>query len=129
MTSASASSAAAVPSDRSRYGLAAFMVGAGVMHFVSPGFFERIVPKWIGHEKAVVAWSGAAEVLCGVLLAVPRTRRFGAWLTVVTLVAVYPANLQMAVDAGRPQEAADWVAWLRLPLQFPLIVWAHHHTR
>ena len=129
MTSASATSAPAVPSDRSRYWLAAFMVGAGVLHFVSPAFFERIVPKWIGHEKAVVAWSGVAEVLCGVLLAVPRTRRLGAWLTVVTLVAVYPANLQMAVDAGRPEQPAEWVVWLRLPLQFPLITWAHHHTR
>ena len=105
------------------------MVGAGVLHFVAPDFYERIVPKWIGHERAVVAWSGVAEVLCGVLLAVPRTRRLGAWLTVATLVAVYPANLQMAVDAGRPHDPAEWVAWLRLPLQFPLIACAHHHTR
>jgi uncharacterized membrane protein len=105
------------------------MVGAGVMHFVTPGFYERIVPKWIGHEKAVVAWSGVAEVLCGALVAVPRTRRLGAWLTVVTLVAVYPANLQMAVDVGRPRQITEWAVWLRLPLQFPLIAWAHHQTR
>jgi uncharacterized membrane protein len=105
------------------------MVGAGVLHFAAPDFYERIVPKWIGHEKAVVAWSGVAEVLCGVLVAVPRTRRVGAWMTVVTLVAVYPANLQLAVDAGRPRDALGWAVWLRLPFQFPLVAWAHHHTR
>ncbi|CAN5586912.1 membrane protein [soil metagenome] len=115
--------------DRSRVALAAFMAGAGVAHFVVPGFYERIVPRWIGHEKAVVAWSGVAEVLCGALLAVPRTRRLGAWLTVVTLLAVYPANIQMAVDAGVPDSAEDWVVWARLPLQLPLLAWAHRHTR
>jgi uncharacterized membrane protein len=105
------------------------MAGAGVMHFVAPGFYEKIVPRWIGHEKAVVAWSGVAELLCGALVAVPRTRRLGAWLSVVTLVAVYPANIQMAVDAGRPGNAEEWVAWLRLPLQVPMVRWAHRHTR
>ena len=48
---------------------------------------------------------------------------------VATLVAVYPANLQMAVDVGRPREVTEWAVWLRLPLQFPLITWAHHQTR
>lgn len=105
------------------------MAGAGVMHFVAPGFYTKIVPRWIGHERAVVAWSGVAELLCGLLVAVPRTRRVGAWATVVVLVVVYPANLQMAVDAGRPADAMGWAAWLRLPLQVPAIVWAQRHTR
>ena len=131
MTSAPAldTATAAAPSHRSRYGLALFMAGAGVMHFVAPGFYEKIVPRWIGHEKAVVAWSGVAELLCGALLAVPRTRRLGAWLTVVSLLAVYPANIQMAVDAGRPTDAEELVVWLRLPFQLPMLAWAHRHTR
>ncbi len=117
------------PSQRSRYALAAFMIGAGITHFVAPGFYERIVPKWFGHEKAAVRWSGVAEVLCGALVAMPHTKRMGAWLTVVVLLVVYPANLQMAADAGVPGNAEDWVAWVRLPLQLPLIRWAYRHAR
>lgn len=124
-----AARAVSLPSDRSRLGLAVFMVGAGIMHFVAPRFYEQIVPRWIGHEKQVVAWSGVAEVLCGALVAVPRTRRLGAWLTLVTLVAVYPANVQMAIDSGKPHDAMSWGAWLRLPLQLPMWRWAWKHTR
>lgn len=117
------------PSTRSRYGLAAFMAGAGVMHFVIPHVYESIVPRWLGHEREVVRWSGVAELACGALVAVPRTKRVGAWLTTATLVAVYPANVQMAVVAGVPTDVAGWAAWLRLPLQLPLIRWAWRHTR
>ncbi len=117
------------PSERSRLGLAAFMTGAGVTHFVVPGFYERIVPRWIGHEKAVVRYSGIAELLCGALVAVPRTKRLGAWFTVIVLLVVYPANIQMAAEAGKPGNAEEWLAWLRLPLQLPMVRWAHRHAR
>lgn len=118
-----------MPSDRSRLGLALFMAGAGVTHFVAPDFYARVVPRWIGHEKAVVAWSGVAEVLCGALVAVPRTRRLGAWLSLALLVVVYPANIDMAVRAGRPHDAESWAAWIRLPLQLPMWRWAYRTTR
>lgn len=121
--------AARVASNRSRIGLALFMAGAGVTHFVAPDFYARVVPKWIGNEKAVVAWSGVAELLCGVLVAVPRTRRLGAWLSLVVLIVVYPANIDMAVQAGKPHDAESWVAWIRLPLQIPLWRWAYRNTR
>ena len=90
------------PRNGSRYRLAAFMATAGVSHFVVPNFYERIVPKWFGHERSTVRWSGVAEIGCAVLLIPRRTKRLGAWATVGTLLAVYPANIQMAVDAGRP---------------------------
>ena len=113
---------------RSSLALAAVLVSAGVMHFVVPGVFRQIVPRWIGHEKAVVAWSGVAEILVGGLVALPRTRRLGAWLALVTFAVVYPANIQAAIDAGRPQDALTWAAWLRLPMQFPLFVWAYRRA-
>lgn len=105
------------------------MTGAGILHFAVPGPYEQIVPRWLGHEQQVVRWSGVAEVLCGALLVFPRTKRAGAWLTATTLVAVYPANIQMAVDVGVPGTVSDWVTWLRLPLQLPLIRWAYRHAR
>jgi len=113
---------------RSSLALAGFLVSAGIMHFVVPGFFRSVVPRWIGHEKGVVAWSGVAEILVGTLVALPRTRRVGAWLALITFAVVYPANIQAALDAGRPQDALSWAAWLRLPLQFPMFTWAYRRA-
>ncbi len=117
------------PTDRSRYALAALMGGSGVLHFALPNPYESIVPGWIGHERAVVHASGLVELACAGLLANRSTRRSGAWLTLLTLVGVYPANIQMALDAGVPGDVAGWAAWLRLPLQFPLFAWAWRLTR
>lgn len=105
---------------RSRVRMAAFLLGAGATHFVFPRFYEAIVPRWAGSPRFHVVWSGLAELLAGTLLAVPRTRRVGAWLALVLLVAVYPANVQMAIDAGRPKDLEGLAAWLRLPLQIPM---------
>ena len=108
------------------------MAGMGVAHFVAPGPFRRIVPRWFPWRSQAVAWSGVAEVALGVLLAVPRTRRAGGWLSLTTIAAVYPANVQMAIDASRgvPQVAAPtWAAWLRLPLQLPMLAKAWSFTR
>lgn len=121
-------SATAAPPTRDRVKLAGFMASAGVMHFVAPGFYEKIVPRWLGHQRDIVRWSGVAEVACAALLLVPRTRRIGAWCTVVLLLAVFPANIQMAIDAGPPTNPKAIGAWLRLPGQIPMIRWALRHT-
>jgi uncharacterized membrane protein len=75
-------------------------------------------------------WSGVAEVASGLLLAVPRTRRIGGWLAALTIVAVYPANIQMAIDATRKGSKPMMLAtWLRLPMQFPMLARALRMTR
>ena len=113
--------------------LAAFMVGAGALHFVIPRSYQRIVPRFLGHAPLLVAATGVAEIGAGVLLAVPATRRLGAWLSVVLLVVVWPANVQMALDGGLPgagfPAGSAVVAWLRVPLQAPLVVWALRQAR
>jgi uncharacterized membrane protein len=118
--------------DRRRLRFAGMMVGIGVLHFVAPRPFERIIPRWFPWRREAVLWSGVAEVASGALLAVPRTRRLGGLLATATIVAVYPANVQMAIDAtrGDPQVAVPaWAAWLRLPMQFPMIRRAWSYTR
>jgi uncharacterized membrane protein len=112
------------------------MLGAGIMHFLVPRAYEKIVPRWLGNARRVVLASGVAEVACGTLLLGRRTARAGAWLTAALLVAVYPANIQMLLDAGTEHQAADMpatrfraIALARLPLQFPLIVWATRVAR
>jgi uncharacterized membrane protein len=110
--------------------LAAFVGGAGIMHFVTPTFFDEVVPRWMpGSDRTVTDVSGVAEVACAALVANRRTARIGGWATLALFVGVYPANIQMVVDAGRPSSTEDWVAWLRLPLQLPLFVWAHRVAR
>lgn len=112
------------PYDRQRLRLAAAMVTMGVLHFVVPGPFRRIVPRWFPWRSEAVAISGVAELASGLLMAFPRTKRIGGSLAVALLAAVFPANVQMAVDAsrGKPQvKAPAWLMWLRLPLQVPMI--------
>ena len=105
--------------------LAGALVVMGVLHFVVPGAFDRIVPRVLGHPRKWTYLSGVAELASGILVAVPRTRRTGALLATATIVAVYPANWQMALDSGLPpRDAVGWGAWLRLPLQLPMIRFA-----
>lgn len=118
---------------RSALGLALLMVAAGALHFVIPRSYQRIVPRPLGHARGLVVLSGVAEILAGLLVAVPRTRRVGAWATIVLLAAVWPANFQMALDGGLPgagfPAGSAVVAWLRVPLQIPMFVWAFGHAR
>jgi len=118
----------AARSNPSRWALALLMGGAGVFHLVSPGAYRQIVPRFIGHGELVVAASGVAEIACAISLAVPRTRRIGGLATAALLVAVFPANVQMALNGGLPglpfPLGTAAAAWARLPLQLPLVLWA-----
>ncbi len=111
--------------------LAALFLYAGAMHFVAPGPFIRIVPRWLPAPAALVAISGACEILGGLGLLVPGTRRWAAWGLVALLVAVFPANVNMALHRlpfGKYPVPA-WALWARLPLQLLLIGWAWSFTR
>ena len=109
------------------------MVAAGLLHFVIPRSYEKIVPRVVGHAPLLVAASGVLEILTGALIAVPRTRRAGAALAFVLLLLVWPANVQMALDGGVPDSpgpaGSAAVAWIRVPLQIPLLVWAWRVAR
>lgn len=112
--------------------MAALMITSGVTHFVAPAWYDRIVPRRLGDARRVVLASGAAELVCGALLSNRRTGRVGGWLTAALLVVVFPANVQMALDAGSehqavpgmPEDRFRVVALARLPLQLPLVGWA-----
>jgi len=110
---------------RSEKLLAAFLLGAGIMHFVNPSFFDAIVPPWVpGSERAATYASGVAEVLVGVGIVFARTRRLALWSAAALFVAVYPANLYMAWDWRDRELSERLVAYGRLPLQIPLVWWA-----
>ncbi len=106
---------------RGRLGLGALLVVAGVLHFVVPSTFVRIIPAAFpaGWDRPLVFASGAAELAggAGLLAPWPGLRRWAGWFVAALLVAVFPANIQMAIDTPNA------VSLLRLPLQAPLI-WA-----
>jgi uncharacterized membrane protein len=116
---------------RSRYLLAAFMIGAGTLHFVVPRGYEPLIPPVLGPPRPWVYASGVAEIAAGALLANAGTRRVGAWAVAAVLAAVLPGNVQMALDGGYPGAEGlagnPVAAWLRVPLQVPLILWALSH--
>ena len=115
-------------SERAALALGILMLGAGITHFVFPGPYQKIVPRVLRHAAFWVRWSGIAEVACSGLLMIPRTRRMGALATAVLLLAVFPANVKMALDGGLPGHrfplSSPLAAWARLPLQVPLVVCA-----
>lgn len=112
----------------SKYLLALFMITAGIMHFVNPGFFLKIMPPWLPLHKELVLVSGVFEVLLGVLLLVPRISREAAWGIVALLIAVFPANIYLYQNQ-HILPASPVVHLLRLPLQGLFILWAWWHTR
>jgi uncharacterized membrane protein len=97
---------------------------AGTAHFVVPRQFAAIVPDALPARDALVYGSGAAELACAAGLLHPRTRRVAGWATAVLFVAVFPANLQMALDSGDRSATYQAGTWARLPLQVPLVLWA-----
>ncbi len=100
----------------------------GTLHLVAPEPYESIVPHFLGSPTSWVYASGVAELACAVGLLLRRTRRWAGWATVALFVAVFPANVQMAVDAL--QGGGDALLPLvRLPLQVPLVWWAWWSSR
>ncbi len=108
------------------WALAVLLLTTGTDHFLSPSGFEAIVPRFLGSPALWVRASGVAELAVAVGLAVRRTRRAAAIAAVILFVAVFPANIKMALDSGsgRGWTNQPWVAWGRLPLQIPLVIWA-----
>ncbi|MGG6242021.1 DoxX family protein [Nodosilinea sp. AN01ver1] len=111
--------------------LAVCMVVAGVLHFVVPQPFIRIVPGFLPAPAALVYISGVIEILLALGLLLPSTRRFSAWGLVLLFIAVYPANLNMAINHIQISGIPDtwWFHAIRLPFQFVLIAWAYWYTR
>ena len=93
----------------------------GVLHFTHAHLFVEIMPPYLPLHLELVWLSGVFEILGGIGLLVPQTRRFSAWGLLALLVAVFPANIHMAVNqvsVGSPMiEAYPILLWIRLPFQ------------
>ena len=112
-----------------RYLFCALFIAAGLNHFRDPDFYIRMMPAYLPWHGALVAVSGVAEVLLGVLLLVPRFQVMAAWGLIGLLIAVFPANLNMALNAEQFRTVSPLALWIRLPIQALLIAWAYWYTR
>ena len=107
-----------------------FFVAAGALHFARPAMYEKIVPPQFGHAAELVVISGVAEIAGGVGMLVPQTRRAAGLGLVAVLLAVWPANIYMAVEAKRFAAVAPaWALWGRVPLQLALMWWVERVSR
>ncbi len=110
-----------------RYLLSAMMVATGILHFVSPDKFAKIVPEWLPAPRVLVLVSGFFEIAGGLGLLLKQTRILAAWGLAALFAAVFPANVNMALHKIYTDN--PWILWGRLPFQGILVAWAYWFTR
>ncbi|HEY1793890.1 MAG TPA: DoxX family membrane protein [Opitutaceae bacterium] len=104
--------------------LAVFFVGAGLNHFRVPAVYAAMIPPWLPWPDGLNLIAGACEVLGGIGVLVPRTRIAAGWGLAALLVAVFPANLHVALVGSMPGSSLSRaLLWLRLPFQAVLVAW------
>ena len=107
-----------------RGALAIFFLLAGINHFLSPRIYLGMMPPWLPAPEVANVVSGVAEIAGGLGLLVPRFRKAAGWGLIALLVAVFPANLHVALQGHMPGlNVSPLILWLRLPLQPLLISW------
>ena len=108
---------------------ALFFIAGGLNHFIDTPFYQSIMPPYLPWPYALVIISGIAEVVLGISLLIPRLSRGAAWGLIALLIAVFPANIHMAVHPELFPTIPVAVLWLRLPVQGLLVLWAYWYTR
>ena len=104
--------------------LAAAFILAGTNHFLDPQFYLKIMPPYLPAHLLLIYTSGFFEIALGVLLLLPKRQKLAACGLIALLIAVFPANIYMAMNAELFPEINSILIWLRLPLQIILIAWA-----
>jgi uncharacterized membrane protein len=111
------------------FALSAMFVMVGVSHFTNPDFFVRIMPPYLPAHLELVYLSGVFEVIGGVAVLIPRVRALAGWGIILLLLAVYPANIHMALHPELFPEVSRAAGLMRLPVQFLFMGWAYWATR
>jgi uncharacterized membrane protein len=111
--------------------MALFYVAAGLNHFIHPEFYIPMMPPYLPWHAELVFLSGVAELGLGIAVLIPSVRTRAAWGLILLLIAIFPANVHIALHNipvfGAAEGAGVW-NWVRLPLQGVLILWAWWYT-
>ena len=103
--------------------LGATFLTTGLLHFLRPRMYEAIMPRYLPAHRELVYASGVAEIAGGVGVLHSRSAKPAGWWLIATLVAIFPANVEMALHAERFRTIPRPLLWARLPLQGLLIAW------
>jgi uncharacterized membrane protein len=119
---------------RSQKALAGFFGLAGTLHFVIPRSYEAMMPPSLPRHREAVVVSGIAEIAGGAAVLHPASRRLARWWLLALLVAVFPANVHMAVNPEQVrgldlERVPRWALWARMPLSPPAMLWVLRTTR
>ena len=112
--------------------MAAFYVLGGFNHLMNPDFYVAIIPPALPNPEWLNVLSGLAEIVLGVSVLEPRVRVLAAWGIIALLIAIFPANVHVAMEnfgTGGTGTGNAAVNWVRLPFQALFIVWAWWYTR
>jgi uncharacterized membrane protein len=112
-----------------KYALGLSFVAAGLNHFVDPDFYLKIMPPYLPWHLFLVYVSGLFEAVLGMALLIKRSTRSAAWGLMALLVAVYPANIHMALNHELYPEYNQAMLWVRLPIQVVLMAAVYWYTR
>jgi uncharacterized membrane protein len=112
--------------------MAAFYIFGGLMHFARPDYYMPMMPPYLPSHSALIFLSGLAELVLGIAVLIPTLRPLAAWGIIALLIAIFPANVHIALHNvpvfGAAEGAGIW-NWVRLPLQLVLILWAWWYTQ
>ena len=112
-----------------KYLLCVFFVVAGLNHFINPAFYLKIMPPFLPSHLLLVYLSGFFEMALGGMILISALRHIAAWGLIVLLIAIFPANIHMAINPQLYPEINPVALWLRLPLQAVFIAWAYWFAR
>lgn len=111
------------------YAMAFMYVLTGIMHFVKPKAYLRIMPRYLPNHRALVFWSGAAEIILGVALCFPSTKDLAIWCIIAMLIIFLTVHFYMLSSKKASAGVPKWILILRIPLQFGLIYWAYWYLQ
>jgi uncharacterized membrane protein len=103
--------------------LGTLFVIAGILHFIHTAVFVRIMPPWLPQALLLVYVSGVCEVIGGIGILIPAFRKLAGLGLIALLLAVFPANVHMALNHQEFSSIPAAFLWIRLPMQFVIIAW------
>ena len=100
---------------------------AGINHFLHPDFYLKMLVGFLPYPNELNSISGAIEIVLGIGVMLPQTRKISAWGIILLLIVIFPANINMALHSTEWNFSA-FALYARLPIQFLLIWWAYRYT-
>ena len=111
-----------------QYLLGLILLVSGVLHFMKPKIYEKIMPPYIPAHSTMILLSGILEMIFGLMLLNPQTQNIAAWLIIAMLIAFLPVHIHMLQHKEASMKLPKWLLVIRLLLQFGLMYWAFQYS-